>query len=234
MICLITAYVGRNVSDAHMYRCPKECTCIAFTSRETEQATRFGSRAESYGWKVVYLTELTLPQYTAEENQNLTAKQPKIMPHNFISKMYKHVVWLDVKRNVNMSLIKQIIKNSSDDAAAAMFCVHPFPHVTSAADEHVESMLQDRYIKLNERQLQFMNDQDALGFSRDYTPHYASTLIIHNMHNPTAAAFQNIWWDLTLAVGILCQLSLAYARQRFTRETVPAIPVPFDVLIKFN
>lgn len=51
---------------------------FAFTTRETEDATGFGTRAAAAHWEVIYLSEDVFPQFDPDVRLNYIIKQVRL------------------------------------------------------------------------------------------------------------------------------------------------------------
>ena len=235
-IVFVTAFVGRARSSARVPRVPSSMyRALAFTSRETEVACGFGSAAAEAGWTVVYLDEIkgTLGE-TDDDSYNLSSKQPKICPHKFPEIMEsRFMVWCDNK--LNPSVPSAVAAFASwPCGAAAMFPKHPHAHVSTIRAEFVEAttlMCQTRYRRYAAAMLQYMADMVSEGYSDAYepvySPHNATGCIYWELRSEVSRDFQTEWWRHIERCGILCQLSLPFAKQAFPTAVVRTFPGSF-------
>lgn len=236
-LVFVTAYIGRTLS-ARTYnnsRAPQLPTdkhpCLAFTSRETEDACGFGSAAKSRGWKVVYIDEIKGTHGESDvDNFNLSAKQPKICPHKYPEIMQsgaKFMVWCDHKYVPNYRTAETVTA-SWPHGAALMMAKHPIHHLNGAMSEIELALEQPRYAKFKDVMLDYVNTKERDGWSKFYTPHLTATSIYWKLDSADATAFQNEWWKNIEECGIEDQVSLSYAAQKFP-ASVALFPGKFDV-----
>jgi hypothetical protein len=77
-IVFVTGYTGRSRAEAVIGIAPNHTGpshAFAFTTRETEAATGFGTRAAAAHWEVIYMSEDVFPELDPGARLNFIVKQ---------------------------------------------------------------------------------------------------------------------------------------------------------------
>ncbi len=77
-VLFVTGFTGRDPAAAFVPPKPSHTGAargFAYTTRETEAATGFGTRASAAGWEVIYLSEDVFPELDPATRLNFVVKQ---------------------------------------------------------------------------------------------------------------------------------------------------------------
>jgi len=186
-----------------------EYDCYYFTNNND-----IYQKLENTLWKRVFMSEI--PIYNCDVKDNMSAKEIRVCPHRFdLLKNYTYLCWFDSKVQLYEDKVLETVQSLENSGKIMAFTKHVYSDTfTSVWDEYNLAMVYDKYRTEQSRNVDYINNQLANGYSEHIDIHFCSTVSLKKKSDKLIE-FNELWYQHIMECGIECQISLSFVQQKY-------------------